>query len=64
MCYLLELQFAPLDDEVSDRLQLPPQRNLAAGVVLPVLRRVKGLRLNRVRAMDGKHGLAPQKAPH
>lgn len=37
--FLLELQFAPLDDELGDRFQLLAQRDRAAGVVLPVLTR-------------------------
>ena len=32
-----QFQFAPVDDELSDWLQLPAQRHAATGVVLPVL---------------------------
>lgn len=38
LCVLLELQFAPLNNELGDWFQFPSQRHRAAGIVFPILK--------------------------
>lgn len=38
LCVLLELQFAPLNNELGDWFQFLSQRHRAAGIVLPILK--------------------------